>query len=422
MTSKRLQDQSGAAMVITLLTLVMLTMLGMFFMNQTKVETQLAGYDQRATQALTHAEAGYAEVLARMNSSADTANYIGEPAGTRSPGWGRYVVLASGNSAQDRSVNQTRTDGLDNDGDGLIDEAGERYPEVSTRQGENAIDYPWAKVRYKLNGANQMILFGDHDNDVTTPPCPNLVRGWPILVVTTFGQQTTAQRTVEVEAVRTPFDIVATALYSEDDAFDFNGTQFMVSGQDWDPYTESPIVGNPSVPAIVTTGRDGTVEGALAGAQSDNVEGQGGTQSVARSSVDMDLEAMRDAYAQLAEIELAAGTYSHETYGDLDHYTVVHCTGDMHVSGGVTGGGILIVDGDFVCSGSFTWYGLVLVMGDIDFTGGGNDVHVYGSVLAAGGGDNEQTVSGNANLLYSSIALDKLSEFHPYAVVNWREL
>ena len=422
MTDKRLHNQRGIAMVVVMLTLVLLTMLGMFFMTQTKVETQIAGYDQRATQALTHAEAGYAEVLARMNADGDTANYIGEPAGTVSPGWGRYVVLASGNSAQDPRVNQTASDGLDNDADGFADEAGEHYPEVATHQGENAINYPWANVHYKLNGANQVILFGDHDNDVSTPPCPNVVHGWPIIVVTTLGEQTMAHRTVEVEAVKVPFDVLNGAIYAEDDAFKFNGTQFLVSGQDWDPYTGTPIAGNPQVPGILTTERDDTIEGTLKGAQSDNVEGLGGAPAVARASVDLDREAMADAYAKLAEVNLEAGNYSNESYGDLDHYTVVYCAGEMHISGSLSGGGILIVDGDFVCSGSFTWYGLVLVLGDIDFTGGGNDIHIYGSVLANGDGDKEQTVSGNANLLYSSMALNKLTELKPYVVLNWREL
>jgi hypothetical protein len=237
-----------------------------------------------------------------------------------------------------------------------------------------------------------------------------------------LGEQTTAERTVEVEAVKVPFDIVGAALYAEDDGFKFNGTQFQVSGQDWDPYTETPIAGNPEVPGIVTTGRDDSIKGSLSGAQQDNVEGQGGTPSVSRANVDLDLQAMADAYAKFADTELPAGTYSNQTYGDLDHYTVVHCTGDMHVSGGVSGGGMLIVDGDFDCTGSFTWYGLLLVMGDVKFSGGGNKVHIYGSVLASGTGDDKQTVSGNADILYSSIALNKLSAFNPYALVNWREL
>jgi hypothetical protein len=422
MTPKHLHNQRGAAMVIAMLTLILLTMLGMFFMTQTKVETQLSGYDQRATQALTNAEAGYAEVLARLNAAGDTVNYIGEPAGTLTPGWGRYLVLASGNSAQDPDVNQAATDGLDNDGDGLADEAGERYPEVLTRQGADAINYPWANVHYKLNGSNQLILFGDHDNNVMTPPRPNLVKGWPIVVITTFGEQTTAERTVEVEAVKVPFDMVAAAFYSEDDKVKFNGTQFLVSGQDWDPYAEAPIAGNPQVPGIVTTGRDDAIDGALDAGQANNVVGQGGTPSVSRSNADMDLQAMAQAYATLAKTVLPTGTYSNQAYGDLDHYTVVHCTGDMHVSGGLTGGGILVVDGDFDCSGSFTWYGLVLVMGDVKFTGGGNEVHVYGSVLTNGGGADQQTVSGNAKLYYSSMALNKLTQFQPYTVVNWREI
>ena len=100
---------------------------------------------------------------------------------------------------------------------------------------------------------------------------------------------------------------------------------------------------------------------------------------------------------------------------------MVHSTGDLHVSGNGQGGGILIVDGDFDVSGQFTWYGLVIVLGDMRYTGGGAGVHIYGSTLVQGG-IADQTVSGNADLLYSSIALNRLAYFARYQTVSWHEL
>ena len=83
-----LDQETGSAMIISLMTLVLLTMLGSVFMLQTNTETQLAAHDMRATQAMFNAEAGYAEAMARMHDGADTTNYIGESVGAATPGWG----------------------------------------------------------------------------------------------------------------------------------------------------------------------------------------------------------------------------------------------------------------------------------------------------------------------------------------------
>src|SRR6185436_1375692 len=86
------QNENGTAMVVALLALVVLTILGTLFLAQTKTETHIAGLDQRSNQALAHAEAGYAEVLARMSNAQDSLNYIGpQPySWTTQQGWGRY--------------------------------------------------------------------------------------------------------------------------------------------------------------------------------------------------------------------------------------------------------------------------------------------------------------------------------------------
>lgn len=420
----KVDGERGSAMVISMLALMALTAIGAAMVMRTSTEKRIVGHDQRSTQAFFNAEAGYGEVLARMADMRDTTNYIGQQLGDwdTDPGWGRYVVLAGGESANDGDRVSTLTDNLDNDGDGSADEADEYYPEILTKQtGGNEIQYPWAKVRYRLNGAGQVILFGDHDNNDSTPPEPNIVVGYPIIRVTAQGRQGTALRELEIDAVKPPFESVDSAIYAEDDNFTFNGTQFLISGQDWDPVLDQPIPGNPEVEGILTTGDPNNIAGALGGNQENNVEGSGAEPSVAQSTVDIDLDVMRDAYVPLAEHTLASGTYSNTGWGDLDNYTVVHATGDFKTSGGITGGGILIVDGDFECSGQFTWYGLVLVMGDINFTGGGGTKHIYGTVMTKGGVGG-QTISGNADLLYSSEALSRLAAFSPYIVYAWREV
>jgi hypothetical protein len=418
---RRRRGERGSAVVLCLLALLLVSMLGGMLLVQAKTETQISGHHQRHTQALYNAEAGYAEALARMSANSDTTLYIGQGSGWQSaPGWGCYVVRHNGASASDPDYMATVSDGLDNDGDGSIDESDEHFVEVPTIQGLSGIDYPWVKVQYMLD-AGQVVLFGDHDHDVTTPPVPNTVSGNPILVVTSNGSQGSARRTVAVEAIRVPLEVPYTAAYSESDQFQFNGTQFLISGNDWDPATGAVIAGNPTVPGLVTTGDPGVIAGALNAQQQNNVEGSGGTPSVQPSPVNLDLEAIRDQYADMAEVVFPGGTYTGGAWGTYEDYTIVHCTGPLTLSGANAGGGVLIVDGDLDCSGQFTWYGLVVVLGDIFFTGGGGGIHIYGSVLSTGS-MSQQVMAGNTDILYSSIALNRLANLFPYIVASWREI
>jgi hypothetical protein len=418
------RDERGSAMVISLLVLMVLTMIGTLFLVQTNTETQISGHDMRSTQALYNSEAGCAEALARMSDMSDTANYIGQAQGawTGDPGWGSYIVLANGNSTEDPDYAATASDGLDNNGDGNVDEQGESYPEVPTKQaGDDPIGYDWVKVHYKLNATSQVILYGDDDDDISTPPRENLADGAPVLIISADGAQGTARRTVEIEAVKIPFQIVKAAIYTESDDFDFNGTQFLVSGQDWDPETDSPIVGGTEVPGIATTGTPSNITASLSSQQQNNVEGDGSEPSVQDAPADMDLQALAQQFASLATIKLPSGTYSSVTWGDYDNYEIVYVSGDLHISGGGIGGGALVVDGNFDCSGQFVWYGLVLVLGQIDFTGGGSGIHLFGACLTEGG-LNAQVVGGNADVKYSSEALSRLTQLSPYTISAWHEL
>ena len=407
-------SERGSAMVIALLTLVLLTMVGTLFLAQTKTETQIAGHDQRATQALFHAEAGYGEILARMADPADSLNYLGEPAGTLTPGWGVYMTTAAGNSANDPDYAATETDSLDNDGDGLIDEAGERYPEILSKQ--TAINYPWAKVHYLLSATNQVVLFGG------SPPQYNLVSGTPVIVATALGGMGTAARTVQVEAVTRQFPFPRAAMYVTTDNLWFSGTDLLYSGVDHDPASGLPIPGNPEVPGIITEGDPAVIDGNLSGVQRDNVEGIGPEPSISPATNPIDLWAWHDLFRDMADMTLPQANYSGITWGTWDDPKVVYIEG----TGGKStlkgqGAGILCIQGRFDTTSTFTWHGIVLVMEQIKWAGG-SDITVYGSFLC---NEPPLKMNGRSRIFYSSAAIANLSKLiggNGYQVANWQEL
>ena len=111
-------------------------------------------------------------------------------------------------------------------------------------------------------------------------------------------------------------------------------------------------------------------------------------------------------------------------WGSWDDYQTIYMTGSAHFSGNLTGAGALVIDGDFELTGQFNWTGIVIVLGDMKTSGGGSGIHIYGATMIQGGGglDNNTSIGGNADLLYSSEAISRLSTLSPYSVYNWREL
>ena len=96
----------------------------------------------------------------------------------------------------------------------------------------------------------------------------------------------------------------------------------------------------------------------------------------------------------------------------------------------VTGYGILIIEGGGAVkfSGNFKWYGMVMVYGvsnQLDFSSTGN-ADMVGCFIVAGNEQNHANlkINGNANVKYSSSALDKARKIAPltyYKVADWYE-
>jgi hypothetical protein len=423
--------EAGNTLVVALLVLFLLTSLGISYVAITKGEKQVAGNQLTSSQAFANAEAGISEVLARMsNPNAPGTMYIGQPMGAYTAGWGVYVITDPGSSGLDPQYNVTVTDGLDNDVDAATDETSEHYPEKSSRQVlmamSNRLDYPWVKVRYKLNGANQIVLFGDHDNNPATPPQENLVRGIPKLIVTSAGRRGTGQKIVTVEAVKWPLPPVPGSVYTEGE-MDFNGAAFRIDGHDH-AYTApyDTVSSAAPVPGISTTNDPTSITTQLNGPQSDNVEGAGADPSVASSPINLDLQAMAAAWCEQPDITLTGDQNNPNTSGwgsvtsTTSNLKIVHIAGgDLHISGNASGAGVLVIDGDFLLSGSFNWNGVVLVLGDLIVTGGGIAKQVVGGIMVQGTTSGSSNLNGNISVLYSSAMISQLNSPTRYEVSSW---
>lgn len=417
--------EAGNTLVVALLILFLLTAVGISYLAVTKGEKQIAGNQLTASQAFSSAEAGISEVLVRMsNQSSD--DFIGQDVGMYTSGWGLYVVNDPGAGSLDPQYDATLTDGRENDGDAWVDEAGERYPETGSRQAINValadrLDYPWVKVRYKVNSGGTIVLFGDHDNNPTTPPIENTTRGIPKIIISAQGRRGLGSKVVTVEAVKWPLPPIPGSVYTEA-PINFNGNAFYVDGHDHDygaPY--DTIAGATPLLGISTPNDPNVISGALTGQQTDNVQGTGSDPSVGSSTVNLDLQALAASWSQMADITLAGplNNPSTSTWGSIDDLKIVHVSGDLHVSGNASGAGVLVVDGNFEMSGTFSWSGVVLVLGDVTITGGGTAKQVVGAMMVQGSLNGTGTMNGNIKLLYSSAMISQLNALTPYEVSSW---
>lgn len=417
---------SGNAMVVALLVLLLLTTAGVAYVAVTKSEKQIAGNSMTATQALYAAEAGITEGLHRMAFPAESTSYIGPAAGPVA-GWGRYIVIAPGRSALDPDGPALEHDGLDNNENGLIDEPGERYPEVLTKQTVNAsaLRYPYVRVEYKTQGGN-LVRFGDADNDPSTPPVENFTQGEPVLRITARGRKGNADKILEAEAVRFPLVQVEGAIWAGG-TLGFDGNGFIVDGHD---HGASPpldtIPGAPPVSGILSQGPTANIANNLSFNQQDNVNGNAGNASIQQSSFTYDFNHLWSQFSGMADNSFAGSqswSGSSPAYGSLTDPKVTVVNGNLICTGNWTGGGVLVVNGNLDMRGGSSYTGVVICMGDINLAGGGSSdqAHVVGGLIYEGTMVNASSIHGSANVYYSTEAVNAANAVGHYTLSWWRE-
>lgn len=85
-------------------------------------------------------------------------------------------------------------------------------------------------------------------------------------------------------------------------------------------------------------------------------------------------------------------------------FPLIYAQGNLQITGG-RGQGILMVNGDLEVAGGFEFYGPVIVRGHLRTTGTGG--HFNGGVMAANVDLENNTVLGDAEITYSSCAIEK---------------
>jgi hypothetical protein len=117
--------------------------------------------------------------------------------------------------------------------------------------------------------------------------------------------------------------------------------------------------------------------------------------------------------------------------GTVDEPLVTVVNGDLDLSGGGSGAGLLVVTGRLDYSGSFDYQGMILVVGEGEADFGGANKSVIGGLYVAriennGGtpsfGEPSFTLGGNSNFYYSSSMIDLANTLLPLTTVSWREI
>ncbi len=89
----------------------------------------------------------------------------------------------------------------------------------------------------------------------------------------------------------------------------------------------------------------------------------------------------------------------------FNYFPIIYHYGDLSISGSGAGQGILLVEGNLNVQGQVSFFGPVIATGSVNVRGTGtDDVKFYGGIIASDVQLDDNRLSGNATVLYSSCA------------------
>jgi hypothetical protein len=369
----------GGALIIALCATIPLiiaggTLLVTVTQGRRATETSVA-----LAQARDASASGAQDALARL---ADDPNYTGS------------YQLQLGGPAANVTVTAWADDGVDNDGNGLTDDgAEEEFVEIVSTGTTNVASDAFG---LEIDRATR------HARSVT-----------------------------EAIVRKTNLDIaVDQAAYVDDPLaqFKFSGTQFLVSGIDFNldntPGPADPVAG------IGTPGDPNWIIDQLKKTQYPCVTGDGGLPCV-ETVPEVDLAAQMTLLSSIASQVWEGPDDKYD--GDIGDRTnlvpiIAHAKGNLALTGNTRGCGVLIVDGDLTVNGSFDFAGFIYVSGAVTFNGGGGDKDLHGGLFTLGAvngpGNNLDVIfNGTVQIRYSSEALTTVQQqlAGSVALVSWTQ-
>jgi hypothetical protein len=356
------RSSRGFAAVMALVAVIpMVTVAGTLLMVASRHRAQVEE-SAIVTKARDAAASGAQDALAKLALNADYA--------------GTYDV-AIGGATSHVVVTDWSSDGIDNDGDGRVDDPLEAdYVSIAA---EGRVNVALDAHGFELDTAAQ-------SRSATAAAITKKIH-----------------LTLPIEAAFYVDDALATVAFS--------GSSFSISGNDVNldgkkgPKSSLPGIGVPGDPKFLAS--------QLSSSQKAKVVGLGGNPSV-KNVVDIDIETEMKHLGSLATIVWTKPVEktSNAVIGDLKKLVpvIAHAKGDLKISGNSTGCGVLVVDGNLEMSGSFDFVGVIFVAGSVTFTGGGGKKNLRGALLTPGNiAGTDGSLSGSVNLQYSSQAIDLLT-------------
>lgn len=414
--NKQKGDESGFALVIVMVVLLMITILGLNAIMTSSTDIQIAGNERVSTKALFIADAGLNHGIRALRGQ-------------------NFDTLLAGITGQyDPNVVTTRFE--------LINQT-------------------------TLDGGNYKVyLTNDHLTDAgdTGTPGKNQYNSDTNDIVVLRSEATYANTTKVIEAKATriaaDFPIVGgVGIVGAIEEIDISGNSFSITGNDTDPtgWTTSPSSSCTATKGIAvsdTTARDAVIA-SLADENPDptgNISdgGGSGTDAIGTISTNPDfdasvIQAKVEDLMQYADNTITVNdqniTQNNISWGTFENpqVTVVNFTNttgerELRIEGNSSGYGILIVNaansvdgGELDIRGNFNWYGIIIFTGFSEAEIGHNgNINIYGGMLMAntGGGDtdNEVEIRGNTDIFYSCDAVTRAQNYSSVSLGSWHEL
>jgi hypothetical protein len=245
--------------------------------------------------------------------------------------------------------------------------------------------------------------------------------GYAVITCTgTSGGQSRSVQVIARRAVVVPSFHSAIQVNSSVPIFDFHGNAMRIDGREH--FLDGAYDKNrPQMPAISSPAPVDVVKSEIGTSFNSQLVGAGSAPSIGQTP-EVDVGLLVQQSEAVATINLAPGTHlSNATLGAPTESEVVvaYAAGNLRLSGGTTGAGVLAVNGDLTVSGAFQWVGIILVHGRASFSGGGNVQNLIGTLVS----DVEADLNGSLNILYSTDAIGLASTgLSGIAVMSWRKV
>jgi len=293
------------------------------------------------------------------------------------------------------------------------------YEGTVTTEGETSNDFQISIWSAADDGAdNDQDGFVDEEDEID------------LYEVESTGEYDRVQRTVRVTLLARyrPAEISsATYIADQNSNIGFSGNAFRIAGENHD-LDANEVEG--AVTGIGVPGFAGFLRDKIDAKDYNNITGIGGTPSITEVP-ELNLQDLIEEGARSANVVLEPDTTispdKEAPWGSLDAPAIVYSPGDVKISGGATGSGIMIINGNVELSGSFNWEGIMIVRGEVLFSGGGDVQRLLGALVVEEGirtddGTGMVDMRGNVEILYSRDAVNRVMQsFATYTILNWRE-